>query len=153
MKRNQKSASKSRLRVEGAFSCLRIASFALLCTLASCADTPWPTWLTGEPDPSVLDGPRPVARPAANASDAAWPVLGNVPPRPKDFSPTKDRDAKIDHLARAKADADLSKERVTSLEEGEEAPSPSIPLEPQDLPESKGPATRSGFSAVLPSAL
>ncbi|MDD3288079.1 MAG: hypothetical protein PHX43_03620 [Alphaproteobacteria bacterium] len=57
--------------------------------LTSCADTKWPTFLTGEPDDSVLLAPRVVGEPPSRYGED-WPLLGNVPDAPKDFTSQKD---------------------------------------------------------------
>lgn len=75
MKRNSKASTKSRIALVGLFFFL----------LSGCADTKWPTWISGEPSESVLRAPRAVTRPAKQ-KDKAWPRLGDVPTNKPDFS-------------------------------------------------------------------
>lgn len=75
MKLNTKSASKR----------TSLPFCALFFLLTGCADTPWPTWITGEPESSVINAPRAVARPTKD-KEAAWPLLGDVPQGKPQFS-------------------------------------------------------------------
>lgn len=41
----------------------------------------------------VLNAPRPVPKPVRDADDGQWPLVGAVPPRPKNFMSQQDIDA------------------------------------------------------------
>ena len=82
--------------------------------LTSCADTRWPTWLTGEPDESVLNAPRVVGKPSG-ALDKTYPNLASVPEKPKDFSTTSERKELISTLKQDKTEAQDVRERLEAL--------------------------------------
>lgn len=55
----------------------------LLGVLTSCADTPWPQWITGEPTREQLDAYQgPIPMPNPNSDGKEWPNLADVPKRP-----------------------------------------------------------------------
>jgi hypothetical protein len=64
--------------------------FFLLLSLAGCSDSDiqLPKVFGNEVPEEVLDQPRVVpTAPLTTDSPSSWPLLGNVPPRPKDFTP------------------------------------------------------------------
>jgi hypothetical protein len=104
------------------YACLAFLGFGLL---SGCADTKWPTWLTGEPDESVLNAPRPVGKPE-NKNDESYPLLSSVPEKPKDFSTIPQREKEISRLSREKAEADQirASDQAAAAQEKEEPASP-----------------------------
>lgn len=95
--------------------------------LSGCADTPWPTWLTGEPDDAVLNAPRVVGRPPS-AGVKTYPNLATVPEKPKDFSPRTDRQKAIGTMEEEKQEAQEARERLDALPGVEREPPPSQAL-------------------------
>ncbi len=139
MKNESKSAPKS-------------VSICFFLLLTSCADTPWPSWLTGEPDQAVLSSPRVVARPS-DTQEKPWPLLGEIPADKPKFSKTSDLAEKAEDMQSDKLKARAEMERIRNIqitgpteeekEEGEPLPYEEIPapvLEPAVQP----------FSALLP---
>jgi len=102
---------------------LTIISVLSLLLLAGCADTKWPSWLTGEPDDRVLNAPRVVGAPPS-LHDTAWPNLASVPEKPKDFSTFADRKVQIKQLSTDKTESQEAKERI----ENEPLPQPLPPM-------------------------
>jgi hypothetical protein len=102
------------------FSCL----VAILCLLllAGCADTPWPSWLTGEPGENVLNAPRVVGTPPS-LHDKSFPNLATVPNKPDDFSTIAERREKIRKMTADREQAQTIRERI----ESEPPPAPDIP--------------------------
>jgi len=100
--------------------------------LAGCADTAWPTWLTGEPDETILHAPRVVGTPSGR-NDETWPNLGNVPSKPKDFSVETERQKQIRKLEKARAEAEAIKERVDQTPMPPTLASPEAPSTPSLL--------------------
>lgn len=105
MKRESKSARNRKL---GIF-------FLLSVTVAACADTKFPSWMTGEPDESVLSAPRVVVAPK-NPGDKAWPNLAEVPNQKPKFSSVADRESKINALNSENAKALAEMERIRNIE-------------------------------------
>lgn len=68
---------------------LSFCGAALCCILlASCADTEWPRWITGEPTKAELQNYNgPIIMPAEGSENKAWPNLADVPPRPDGLMP------------------------------------------------------------------
>lgn len=88
---------------------LKSANFvvvALICllVLSGCADTAWPTWITGEPDDSVLNAPRIVGKPES-LNDNTWPNLANIPPKPNDVTTPDEGKKQIQQMNADKAEA------------------------------------------------
>ncbi len=81
--------------------------------LTSCADAAWPTWLTGEPDASVLNAPRIVGRPSGN-DDMSYPNLASVPQKPDVFTDKDTRRRYVDEMLADREEADAVKERIES---------------------------------------
>ena len=90
---------------------LTIISVLSLLLLTGCAETKWPSWLTGEPDDSVLNAPRVVGAPPS-LHDTSWPNLASVPEKPKDFSTSAARRAHIKQLNTDKTEAQEAKDRL-----------------------------------------
>jgi hypothetical protein len=87
----------------------QIALLAPLLLLSGCADTPWPTWITGEPPQSVIEdtSKRSPIIPRAKGAEKTWPNLATVPPRPTGYTPLGARQETIKDLsADQKAAAD-----------------------------------------------
>lgn len=119
----------------------------LFLSLAGCADTPWPSWLTGEPDEAVLSSPRAVKR-AAKAEEKPWPVLGDVPTAKPVFSPTADLAREAEDMQSDKLKARAEMERLRNVQMPKpigEAEATDAPLVPEEEPASAKP-----FSALLP---
>lgn len=139
--------------------------FALLLLLQGCADTPWPTWFSGEPDPSVLAASRNVARPEGFAKQT-YPSLRSVPTArpivadPLDFKDDQE-DLQSERLQGQAAGAALGSVAIPEPLGGAEAERPVIEeavpapvlVAPQamteDLPAPPLPEKRP-FSALLP---
>ncbi|NTU77619.1 MAG: hypothetical protein HGA90_07415 [Alphaproteobacteria bacterium] len=85
----------------------------LFCVLAlsACADSQWPTWLTGEPGASVLNAPRVVGTPPSHA-DKSFPNLATVPEKPKDFSKIPDVEKQVERMKSDKIEAEVTKQRL-----------------------------------------
>ncbi len=82
-----------------------------LLVLGGCADTPWPSWLTGEPDESVLNAPRVVETPPATG-ERDWPNLASVPEKPDNYSSEARRRKLIKKLTAQRRKAEEIKERA-----------------------------------------
>jgi hypothetical protein len=98
---NAKSALKS--------ACFPV--FLVLLLLTGCADTPFPSWLTGEPSESVLSAPRVVGTPPS-VKDSSFPNLATVPSKPKDFSTTAKRNENIEEMTSDRFKAQAAKARL-----------------------------------------
>jgi hypothetical protein len=100
---------------------------AILCLLllAGCADTTWPSWLTGEPDESVLNTPRVVGTPPS-LHDKSFPNLATVPNKPDDFSPLSERQEKIRKMTSDREQSQAIRKRI----ESEPSPVPEAPPVP-----------------------
>lgn len=107
---------------KSAFFRILAIAFCMAC-LAGCADAKWPAWLTGEPDPSVLNKSRPVMV-APSVKEQPWPNLASVPERPTDFTPKKESTATIDAMVRDHDDALHDKAAVEAQPKLEPAPLP-----------------------------
>ena len=92
-----------------ALSCVIAA--LLLVGLNACADTRWPSSLTGEPPPEVTQAPRVVARPAASQAQD-FPNLAIVPAKPSDYTPAAERQQRINELKQARQDAEAVRQRL-----------------------------------------
>lgn len=106
-----------------------------LLVLSGCADAPWPSWLTGEPDESILNAPRVVETPS-KTGEREWPNLANVPQKPVDYSTEPKRRRLIKKLTAQKRKAEEIKKRA------DETPMP---------PTLSKPAAESVSLPVLPS--
>lgn len=104
MKRGSKSAAK------------RINPFLFLglFLLGGCADTPWPTWITGEPGQDILNAPRAVERPAKPAA-LSWPNLGDVPQEKPKFSEPLALKDEAELLKSEQLKAQAAKERIQDI--------------------------------------
>lgn len=89
----------------------KIVVMVFLLSLSACADTKWPTWITGEPDDSVINAPR-IVRDAPSQDEQTWPSLASVPPRPKDFSTTNFRKNEVMKMQDDTIDANRIKQEV-----------------------------------------
>jgi hypothetical protein len=109
------------------FTC--VSSALLLCSIllsmTGCADTKWPTWITGEPGESVLNNPERVVGSPPVAPKDKWPNLGDMPDKPQNFVPKKEWDSVEEQLNSDKIDADIAKSRM-----GATAPTFEPPPEP-----------------------
>jgi hypothetical protein len=112
---------------------LTIISVFCLLLQAGCAQTKWPTWLTGEPDDSVLNAPRIVGTPPSH-NDPTWPNLGSVPDKPKDFSTYADRKQKIDQMEADKVEAEKERQRIESMPMPEPLGPPPVLVPPAAQP-------------------
>lgn len=56
----------------------------LLIALTACADVPVPSWMTGEPEDSVVTNARIIGEPSGRI-DKTWPNLADVPVKPADL--------------------------------------------------------------------
>lgn len=93
---------------------LKTASFPVflgLLLLAGCADTSWPSWLTGEPNDRVLHAPRAIGTPAG-LKNKTFPNLATVPPKPADFSTAEERNRAIEEMNSDRLKADAAKARL-----------------------------------------
>lgn len=127
MKRESKSAP----------NCTGIILLGLFFFLGGCADTRWPSWLTGEPDASVLNAPRAVAAPE-NLSERPWPNLADVPDVKPTFSAPAQRTEEIEALASDKLKAQAEMERLRN-----------VPLDRKEAPPAE-PDVMKPFSALQP---
>lgn len=138
---NMKSESKSAGKRAIVFLCL---------LLGGCADTPWPSWLTGEPDDAVLYAPRAVTRPS-DTQEKPWPLLGEIPADKPEFSKTADLIEKAEEMQSDKLKAQVETERLRNIQMpkplGEERENP-LPYEEKPSPAFG--ATPQPFSALLP---
>lgn len=136
MKRDSKSAINRNV----------VILFLSLVVLAGCAETRWPSWLTGEPDESVLAAPRAVTRsPGPEATE--WPTLGSVPTKKPVFSSQTQLKKETEELASERLKAQSEMERIRNVPLGEAEMEPAeIPIEPVVDPV---PATHP-FSALRP---
>lgn len=93
----------------------RLLFFPLFFLLSACADTQLPSWLTGEPEQSVLTAPRVVSTPVKGA-EKAWPNLADVPEAKPVFTSQQVRDARAVEMNsdRLKGQAEL--ERLRNIE-------------------------------------
>lgn len=82
--------------------------------LTACADTRWPSSLTGEPPPEVTQAPRIVARPTASQTQD-FPNLATVPAKPGDYTTPKERQQRIDELKQARQDAAAVRQRLGTV--------------------------------------
>jgi len=87
--------------------------FTLL--LAGCADIPLPSWLTGEPDESILKRPSAVGEPPSAVRDEDFPYLSSVPPKPDSFSTARERRDYIKKMKQDKAKAEEAKKRLENI--------------------------------------
>jgi hypothetical protein len=95
----------------------RIAAILLIpCVLAGCADSKWPTWITGEPDESVLNAPRAVAAPEGQTVPG-WPRLASVPGRPKPFSTSGERRKTVERMTGEKTEAEVIRQGIAPRQE------------------------------------
>lgn len=118
MKRESKSAPNRMLAI----------LFLAVIPLSACADVRGPTWLTGEPDETVLNAPRVVGVPSG-ASKKEWPSLSDVPNEKPVFSMQKDRD---EHAVEMKSDllkAKAEMERLRNIQFDERMPEASTETE------------------------
>lgn len=88
--------------------------------LTGCADTPWPSWLTGEPDRHVLQAPRLVGRPPS-VGQATYPSLSQVPEKPKDLPSQAQQQVLIDQLSQDRQQAQEARQRLEALPTVQEA--------------------------------
>ena len=98
-------------RLKSAIFCA--AQILCLLSLASCADTKWPTWVTGEPDESVTNAPRLVGT-APSHDLKKWRNLADVPAKPTDFSTVEARGTIIHDMTDDKNEAEALRQRVAS---------------------------------------
>lgn len=91
-----------------------------LTLLAGCAETKFPTWLTGEPADSVINAPR-IVRVAPSRAVAGWPNLAEVPEKPKDFSPSGESQKQMKRMQDDKAESETLRQKIQA------APAPSLP--------------------------
>ncbi len=120
MKSESKAAAKQR-------ALWGVSLFFLL--LAGCAETPWPTWISGEPGAEVLQAPRAVKR-AENTQGKPWPALGDAPSEKPVFSKTNEMEEEADVLHSDRLKAEAAKERIESLS----MPEPLFPETRQNQP-------------------
>lgn len=104
MKRELKSASKR----------IKPFLFLALFSLGGCADTPWPSWITGEPDEAVLNAPRAVMRPQSPAAKD-WPSLADVPNKKPKFSDVLELQDQAERLRSDQLKAQVDKERIQNI--------------------------------------
>jgi hypothetical protein len=117
---------------------LTIIALLVPLLLSGCADTQWPSWLTGEPDASVVNAPRAVGVPPSQ-HDTSYPNLATVPSRPTDFSSKADRQEMISIMEEDKEEAQRIKEKLDTLsgvktQSSTEASSAIFGNEPRDYP-------------------
>jgi hypothetical protein len=79
--------------------------------LTACADTRWPSSLTGEPPPAVTQAARVVARPTPDTAQD-FPNLASVPDMPTDYTPLAEREQHIKDLNQARQDALAIRQRL-----------------------------------------
>ena len=91
-----------------------------LMLLGGCADTKFPTWLTGEPPDAVINAPR-IVRVAPSREGAVWPTLASVPKKPDNFSSRGESQKQIKRMQDDKAESALLKRQIQS------APAPVLP--------------------------
>lgn len=78
--------------------------FAALLLLGGCEDGTLPKWITGEPTRAeIAAAPQPVPLPPQPASDAPYPNLADVPPRPQPQLNDQQRAAEMDELKKENA--------------------------------------------------
>jgi len=105
---NMKPKAKSAAKRNKPFAIL------LFFLLVGCADTKWPTWISGEPGDDVLLAPRAVARPTPSA-DKAWPNLGDVPSQKPMFSESLDLQDAAELLRSDQLKAQAEQERIQNV--------------------------------------
>ena len=67
--------------------------------LSSCADTPWPHWISGEPTREELDAYQgPIAMPNPDTDGKEWPNLADVPAKPKIILADNKKDALVSEM-------------------------------------------------------
>ena len=98
-------------RLKSVFFCS--AQFFCLLALTACADTPWPEWITGEPDNTVLNAPHRVGE-APSKDLQEWPNLASVPAKPKNFSTLNERQAMIKQMMTDKAEAEALRQQIAN---------------------------------------
>lgn len=118
---NMKTESKSAL-----FRMMAVCMLSFF--LTGCADTPWPNWLSGEPDQKTLYENRTIPAAPQTSSDTPWPNLADVPPRRTDFSPSAERQDDVHVMTQDFGEATTIKKEVDS------APPPDLlPLPPPSV--------------------
>ncbi len=131
------------------------AIVCLCLVLGGCADTPWPSWLTGEPDEAILSAPRVVARPS-DTQEKPWPLLGEIPADKPKFSKASALIGKAEDMQSDKLKAQAETERLRNIQMpkpmgsedgGEEG---SVTYEDVPAPALAPEAARAPFSALLP---
>lgn len=99
-----------------------MALFLLALTSCGGADIKLPkVFGDSEVPPEVLQEPRPVPVPPPPAAEPeVWPRLGDVPPRPKDFTPQPVINA-------AKSEMERDREAAERLQQDYQAAPPALP--------------------------
>lgn len=107
-----------------AFSTRILAAFLLL-ALASCGDNDikLPHIYGDEIPPEVLDQPRVVPSPPKTTGEPEWPLVGKVPPLPKDFTPQPTIEA-------AKKQMENDRDDGLSLQQNYQSTPPVLPVAP-----------------------
>jgi hypothetical protein len=109
-----------------AFSAKTLIALCLL-GLASCSDTDVkvPKVFGGsEVPPEVLNEPRVVPVPPPAPEQRVWPLLGDVPSRPRDFTPQPTINA-------AKAQMENDRDQAEQMQQDYQAAPPVLPMAPQ----------------------
>jgi len=78
---------------------------------------------------SAKDEPRLVASPSPITGNEAWPLLGDVPSKPNDFSPKPVYDHYMDELAYDRGAAQAEKKEVESQEATMNLPDINMPMQ------------------------
>jgi hypothetical protein len=106
-----------------AFS-IKITMALIVLSLASCGDARLPKVFGGSEVPSeVLNEPRAVPAPPPQTGPTVWPRLGDVPSKPKDFTPQLTIDAAKQEMQNDRADAER-------LQQDYQATPPALPSSP-----------------------
>jgi hypothetical protein len=113
--------------VSASFFSVRVLLIAGLLALAACSDVKLPkVFGDSEVPDEVLKAPRVVPVPMTpQDGDRQWPLLGNVPSRPHDFTPQETIDAAKGEMQNNRDDAERMQEHYQA--EPSPFPDPSMP--------------------------
>ena len=89
--------------------------FLVVLSLSGCADVKVASWLTGEPDDAVLNGPRVVSGPDKD-KERTWPNLAEVPDGKPSFSKVSVRNQETQDLKNDNLEALAEMERIRNIQ-------------------------------------
>jgi hypothetical protein len=115
---------------------LIIAALLIILPLVACESLGIRNLLADDQVPqAVKDEPRVVVSPPAAEEKPQWPRLGDVPSKPKDFSPKPVYDHYMDELAYDRDDAQATKKEIESETNATEQTPAAIPPAPPQFPQ------------------